>query len=301
MTRRLAGAATVLAVVLAVFPLAGAELDPHRSPPDKEPPPMPPRRGEPVNDHSLYRYFEIEGGKLVAAGRTGSNLGQQLGRKTCRLQLPPPAQPTITLAERAARAELSVVVLGRFYKCKKCSQIHAAIASGFLLSESGAMATCLHVLKESEALGYVALTRDGQLCPVREVLAADSSNDLVILQLEGRGFQALPLSTSAPVGSAVALLSHPDNHYYMLTTGIVSRYFVRQKKEGAQSIMAITAEFARGSSGAPVLNESGNAVALVDSTESIYFDSTSGQKDNFQMTVHNCTPVTALLRLINAR
>ena len=51
-------------------------------------------------------------------------------------------------------------------------------------------------------------------------------------------------------------------------------------------------------SGAPVLNEYGSVVGVVNNTQSIYYDSDHGQPENFQMTVRNCTPAQMLLKMI---
>ncbi|MBI5383772.1 MAG: trypsin-like peptidase domain-containing protein [Verrucomicrobia bacterium] len=280
--------------------------DPPRSAPrDSSPAKTPfcqqPRPGEPVNDHALYHYLELEGGKLLDQSTCGAELHKQTTRRTCRLTLPAPATQKLASSEIAACAENSVVVLGRFYQCDHCTRTHLAVASGFLLTESGALATCLHVVKTNRTLGLVAMTRDGNLWPIREVLAADPLSDAVILQLQGSGFKPLPLSTNAPAGSPVMVLSHPQGHYYMVTAGIVSRYYVKPVKEGFTPMMSITARFARGSSGAPVLNEYGCAVGTVNNTQSIYFDADEGRNDNFQMTVNNCTPAKVYLQMVRPR
>jgi hypothetical protein len=61
--------------------------------------------------------------------------------------------------------------------------------------------------------------------------------------------------------------------------------------------MAVTAEFAKGSSGAPICNASGAAVGVVNNTESIYYSVEDGHQKNFQMVVRNCTPASALIDL----
>ena len=264
---------------------------------DRSQPFVPPTGEALVNDHDIFHYLENDGREMVRSGKTCTNLQAQLDRKSCRLQLPRPTTRQINSAA-AARAEPCVAVVGKFYKCGKCSQTHLATASGFIISESGAMVTCLHVIKAERTLGLVALTRNGRLWPVREVLAVDALNDLVIVQLVGSGFAALPVSTNAPVGSPVTILSHPENHYFMLTAGLVSRYFSSTKKQATIPMMAVTADFAKGSSGAPVLNEYGSVVGVVNNTQSIYYDSDHGQPENFQMTVRNCTPAQMLLKMI---
>ena len=266
-------------------------------------PPAPPKAGEPINDKALIRYLEIEGLKLVEGHKTLAHWQDDLGRKTCQLKLPSPGTRKLSAEDVARRAESAVVVVGTFFLCGRCANVHLATASGFFLNESGALATCRHVLdgNATNGQGVVVLTRDGRLCAVREILACDPMNDLIILQVEGKGFTPLPLSTNVAMGAPVTLVSHPENHYYMTTTGVFSRRTVQRRKDGLVEFLTITADFAKGSSGAPVCNEAGAAVGLVNNTESIYYNVDHGQPVNFQMTVKNCTPAQALLGLVKSR
>ena len=266
-------------------------------------PPARPKAGEPINDKAMFRYLEIEGLKMVEAHQTLAHWGDALGRKTCQLKLPTPGTRKLSPEDVARRAETAVVAIGTFYLCGKCSNIHMSTASGFFLNESGAVATCRHVFDgySTNGQGAVVLTRDGRLCAVREIIACDPLNDLIIVQVDGKGFTPLPLSTHAPMGAPVTLVSHPENHFYMTTTGVISRRTVQRRKDGLVEFLTITADFAKGSSGAPVCNDSGAAVCVVNNTESIYYNVERGQAVNFQMTVKNCTPAQALLGLVKAR
>ncbi len=261
--------------------------------------PPPPLPGEPINDRALLRYLELRGHSLLHAGLTLTNWGRLLENRSCSLKLPSASRRKTSPPELAEKLEHSVVVLGIFYVCDKCSRIHMATAAGFFLTRSGALATCRHVLAEYDdnGRGIAVLTRDGGVYPVRQIIAADRANDLLILSVEGTDFVPLPLSTKFQQGEPVTLMSHPEQHFYSLTTGIVSRHSVRRASQGMVETLSITADFAKGSSGAPVCNESGAALAIVNNTESIYYNLERGQPSNFQMALRNCTPVKALLRL----
>jgi serine protease Do len=259
-------------------------------------PSAPPRLGEPVNDKALRQFLEAEGKKLVEAGHTLGDWGGKLRRKSAVLTLPASSSRKLTPARLRQRVEPAVVVVGVFYLCDKCSNTHLATASGFFLNESGALATCRHVLASysKQGKGVVVLTRDGRLCPVREVLAVDPLHDLVVLQVEGKGFTALPLASEAWAGEPVMVVSHPENHFYMLTTGIVSRCGVERRPQGLYRFLTVTADFAKGSSGAPVCDEAGAVVGIVDNTESIYYTTDHEQQNNLQMVVKNCASAQAL-------
>lgn len=64
--------------------------------------------------------------------------------------------------------------------------------------------------------------------------------------------------------------------------------------------MTITADFAKGSSGCPVLDECGAVVGIVNNTESIYYDDDGKKKQtDLQMVVKNATPSWAVRPMID--
>ena len=260
-----------------------------------------PRLGEPINDKALYQYLETEGRKLVDANRTLTDWKKKLGRKSCTLKLPEPESGVLTPAEIGRRMEPAVAVIGTFYLCDKCSKLHMATASGFFLNSSGALATCRHVLASriANGKGIVVLTRDGKVCPVRDVLAVDPLHDLMVLQVDGQDFSPLPLTASAPPGAPVVVMSHPETHFYLLTTGVVGRQAVQRRSDGLFHSLTITADFAKGSSGAPVCDATGSVVALVDNTESIYYTTEGQQQNNLQMVLKNCAPAAVLMDMVH--
>ena len=136
------------------------------------------------------------------------------------------------------------------------------------------------------------------------ILAANKATDLAILRAKGKGFTPLPVDTSAqaaPLGGKVRVFSHPDRHFYVLSEGIISRkYLDSARREGPRRMIAITADFAKGSSGAPVFNEYGAVVASVNNTQSTYYSVKNGVKDNLQMVFKNTVSMEHLRELIKA-
>ena len=254
----------------------------------------------PIDDRRILSLLTQAADDLTQEGKLTpmKNLIAQLNRSRCSVKLPALAPRPQTSAQLAAGARPGVLVLGGVYKCTKCPHWHVNPASGFVLTESGAVATCYHVVTNRENASIVAMTDDGKVHAVREVLAADESADVAILQLDGHGFKPLPLSTNAPTGSAVRVLSHPSRHFYTLTEGIVSRQFLQTKRGRPITQLAITADFARGSSGAPVFNEQGAVVGIVDATQSLYYTVHDGQKEDLQMVFKHCIATRHLLDLI---
>ena len=103
---------------------------------------------------------------------------------------------------------------------------------------------------------------------------------------------------AAPVGSTVSVISHPDGRFFCYTAGVVSRYMKIHAAGQTADAMAITADYARGSSGAPVLNQQGQVVAVVSSTESIYYTQDGQRQMNLQMVFRTCMPVASLRRML---
>ena len=254
-------------------------------------------RTEVVHDDQVEETLRQAGIKMMAQKNfvPMTNLVAQLKRKHCVLELPPSVATKSGLPEMMARIRPGVLVVASLYKCKSCDEWHVMPAAGFVLTASGAFATCYHVVDQPDHAVMVVLTGDGRICGVRSVLAADEAHDVAILQLDGAGFTPLPLSTNAPVGSRVFVMGHPEGQFYTLTEGLVSRYFTGQKETGDAVMMGITADFGRGSSGCPVLNERGDVIALADNVVSS--DAATGAKMIFK----NARPVRAVLELISKK
>jgi S1-C subfamily serine protease len=163
--------------------------------------------------------------------------------------------------------------------------------------------TNYHVAANESNHTLVVMTRSGDVYAVKEVLAASHADDLAILALDApdADFQPLALSSDAPVGAAVSVISHPDGRFFTMTRGIVSRYFRRRAGGHETTMVAVTADFARGSSGCPVIDDRGAVVALVASTVSVYYNESHERQENLQMVFKQCVPAASVLRLVESR
>ena len=225
-------------------------------------------------------------------------LVKPLDRPHCALPMAPAGTNQLSAAQLIRQVRRSVLIVGSLYKCSKCKDWHLSAATGFVLSESGAFATCYHVVNQPENSVMVVMTDDGRMFGVREVLAADKAHDVVIVQIEnGAGFTPLPITTNAPVGAPVFVVSHPSEYFYTFTSGMVSRYFVSEEDGIKSTMMSITADFGRGSSGCPVFNEFG---AVIGTAESIVSTTSTGEKGDVKPSLifKHARPADALLRLI---
>ena len=254
-----------------------------------------------VNDRAILGELNKKTGQLRESKATtkGEDLIKQLSRKTCKLKLGKPGNKKLSTAEIVKRYRKGVVVVSGYYKCKRCPNWHSSAASGFMLTKDGVFCTSYHVVENKDNDTLVIMTGDGRIAPVLEVLAANKRTDLAILRVPGKDYTPLPVAIEASPGEKVRVLSHPDRRFYTLSEGIISRRWLDQRPgRGARSMLAITADFAKGSSGAPVFNEYGAVVGSVNNTQSTYYNVNKGVKDNLQMVFKNCVSMRHLLELI---
>ena len=292
-----------MAVCFVFLFASGTSLFAQRKPSTKPAPAPPAQRlnlpGE-VSDERILDLLDTGAEQLIKSGRTVkmSELLGQLNRRSCSVLLPKTQLSRLPTPEFVARARAGIVAVCDLYKCKKCPRWHVGASSGFMLTESGVCVTCHHVVNVPESPTLVAMTGDGRVFPVKEVLAANPNTDVAILRLEGTGFATLPLDTEAPVGSQVRVISHPDEHFFTFSEGIVARYVSvpLEKHAGEVTMMAITADFGAGSSGAPVFNERGGVIGMVNNTQSLYYDPKRGK--DLQMVFKQCLPSQYIQQLI---
>jgi S1-C subfamily serine protease len=256
---------------------------------------------EAINDRLVLAHFQRDAEALLAEGRTIklTELTNQLDRSVTRLKLTRPSRRSRSADEMFRRTVDSAIIVGRLFKCTNCPHWHVNPASGFALTADGVVVTSHHVVAERDGETLVVRRRDGKVFPVTSVLAADARADLAVLQTAGTGFRPLPIGNEPPVGATVRVISHPDGRFFTLTEGVVSRYLVRNSRTSAVTLMAITADFARGSSGGPVLDTTGAVIGVVQSTQTINYHEHSATNSIPQMVVKNVVPARYLRALVD--
>ena len=234
----------------------------------------------------------IENNQTVPLAEINKQLKQSVGKK---VKIP---RVTSFVFDPQSLYELckpSTLIVSRLYKCGRCTHWHSGSATGFPLTKDGVFATNYHVLEQTDGMTLAVMDTKENIYPVTEVLAADKESDVAIVRAEGAKFRPLPLGEPAKIGSNVHVISHPDGMFYYYSKGMVSLYD-RLKRKPRTEWMAISADYARGSSGAAVLNDSGEVVGMVASTITINYD--REKETNPQMVVGLCAPVEAIRRLI---
>jgi serine protease Do len=257
----------------------------------------------PINDLEIKANFEKRLGTLRDQGKLASTveLAEQL-KKQKQLSVELPAAPVTNAAPSSVyqRHKKGILCFGNIYKCDRCDKWHSNIAGGFIISKEGLAVTNYHVMENKKAGGFGGMTMEGEIYPVIKVVASSKINDLAIVQLSGKDFHPLPIAEGDTVGSDVTVISHPEGRFYTVSKGIISRYYtLRGGDERGSPRMAITADFAKGSSGSPVFNQSGAVVGVVASTNSIYYNKSKGVETNLQMVIKSCIPSGSILKLLS--
>ena len=257
----------------------------------------------------------LEGHKLVSA----DVLRSQVHTNGCALLSPPILRQKLEAPEVCDHLRESTLAIGSYYQCPDCDEWHFNSSGGFIVG-TGVVSTCCHVVvakdddvKESY---IIAADAQGNVFPVRSVLAADPEADTCFLKVDGLPSKPLPLRTGVRAGERVYCLSHPGGYYFMFTQGMVARVNRRSNEmfdehgrtNGLLSrpilLLNVTAEFAPGSSGAPIVDEAGNVVgqvaSITDAGEPPEIAGTNAPPSP-SVPVRFCTAAEEILRLTDPR
>jgi hypothetical protein len=235
-------------------------------------------RNEPIDDlcsgiidnRRIYNTFVMRGRRLIGDERIldAQEMNEIIGKAPACKPIELPALEAIPRGEIHERLKRASVMVGNLYDCGRCSNLHGNIAGGVVIHEDGLVLTNYHVLEgkgDGKIKGMIAMNHLGQCFAIAEVLAASESADVALIRLASTTkFEPVPLAAMRPRQlSEVIVMSHPHNEFYIVTTGLVSR-FVKPTMTGDRTTwMEITAEFSGGSSGSGVFNTDGELVGLV--------------------------------------
>jgi S1-C subfamily serine protease len=230
--------------------------------------PEPPGANEPkfIDDDELYDQF-FDKLEDLAKGKKTLSHKKLIGKMQPHSADVVPAKPgtKVLSPEEVYRAAVnSVFVVGSLYPHKDGWEI-GTYATAWVLAADGVLVSNWHVfedLKDGEVFG--ACDRDGNVYPVTDFLGGDKTADIAVFRIAAKGLTPLPVATTyAEVGSWVGVISHPGDLFYLYTQGTVTRYSTNKNDDGKhEKWMGITAEYASGSSGSPVLNRYGAVVGM---------------------------------------
>jgi S1-C subfamily serine protease len=220
-----------------------------------------------IKNELIYRVFLRAGKELNERDdvMTPAEISAALKKSNKRsdVVVPSVAPEDDSVYRNMARSSL---LFGTVFDCGRCSELHASIAGGVVVSTSGLAITNHHVLDRAGngTEEIFAVSFDGKSHPITKVLSADKIADVALVQLGGEGpFFPAPIAAEMPMPlEPVTILSHPKNQFFVLTQGVVSRHVQpggRLRGEWTE----VTADYAAGSSGSGVFNSRGEVVGLV--------------------------------------
>lgn len=177
-----------------------------------------------------------------------------------------------TLFASIAWADVSADTIERAEKSVVRIEVHSdegdSLGSGFVVSSDGIIITNSHVI--SGAKTAVAHFANGYKLDILATRLIDPSRDIAIAKIDGIGLPVIPLASDNPrKGEAVMALGSPLGLSFTATRGIVSaiRTSVEMSRElGDKDIkgtwIQVDAALSPGNSGGPLINESGQVVAM---------------------------------------
>ena len=239
-------------------------------------------------------------GKLV----TYTQLAKSLPKSRAELALPAVAESPHSPTELAETLRHSTVAMGLRYQEPHSKKWRFMIGATAFSVAPETLSTSLHVMtidptmmREAQA---VAVTEDGKVFPVTEIIASSDRADTCLIRVPGLKVPSLPLRGGVRPGEPIWCMSHPDGFSYMFTGGQVARISRDRYDEKHQPVLhvEVTAEYCPGSSGGAVTDAAGNVVAQVSSINNYDgFTSRDGKAVNGIVSARTCIAAEELMLL----
>lgn len=183
-----------------------------------------------------------------------------------------PGARTFSPVEVYRRALPSVFVIGSVHKDDDGDWVDGLYATAWVVGSDGLLVTNWHVFEDLEKCEvFGAVDHKGNVYPVIDFLGGDKLADVAVVRIKATGLTPLPVAeTYADVGEWVAVLGHPGDNFFVYTQGNVTRYSSNKTEDGKRELwMGVTAEYAGGSSGSPILDNRGAVVGMAALTLTI--------------------------------
>lgn len=239
----------------------------------------------------------------LAGGYIGSRLSDSRGNNIFSndVQVINEDSAIIEVAEESSPSVVSIVITqdvpiyenyrfnpfsDRFLERRQIGTEEQQVGSGtgFIVSEDGLIITNRHVV-DSEDASYTVFFSDGSR-KIATVVARDTLLDIAFLDIEGEGYQPLPIGSSSElkVGQRVIAIGNALGEFSnTVSTGIISglsRNIVAGNQDGSRAerltdVIQTDASINLGNSGGPLLDIQGNVigvnVAVAGNAENIGF------------------------------
>src|SRR5262249_2713727 len=161
---------------------------------------------------------------------------------------------SLTPAEIARRAFPSVVLLSM----QDSAGQPVCLGSGFFVDKD-IVATNFHVIEQASG-GYAKVVGRSDRLNIKGIVGLDVPHDLALLQVEISSAPPLSVAPKASivVGDAVSAVGIPSGLEGTFSPGVVSSF----REIGPVHVLQITAPISPGSSGGPVLDQTGTVVGI---------------------------------------
>jgi len=249
--------------------------------------------------------LSAKGGSISAEEVQKALLAEQRG---VSLGLAKPVSKELSGHELYEKAKSATVITGIAYLCPRCDNVHLSESTGYVIDPKGIIVTNYHVMAMyafmkdgNKPKGFVVRMANGRTYAVSAVLASSKKNDLAVLQLDTHGdvLPALSLADSARIGDKIYILGHPKGIHFFFSQGNVNNKYMEEVGEGDnkffREMMSVSADYATGSSGGPVMDIYGNVVGTVANTRMFLH---SEMNAGVQMVLKNTVPVESLWNLV---
>lgn len=241
-----------------------------------------------------------KGGKLI----NFSEIAKKAPKMRLGISMPEVSTSQLPPPELADALRHSTVALGLRYQEPRSKKWRFMIGATAFAIAPEVLSTSLHVMTIDPAImreaQAVAVTEDGKVFPVAEIIAASDRADSCLIRVPGLDLPPLPLRGGVRPGEQIWCMSHPDGFAYMFTGGQVARISRDRYDEKHQPALhvEVTAEYCPGSSGGAITDAAGNVVAQVSSINNYDgFTSRDGKAVNGIVSARTCTAAEELLAL----
>jgi S1-C subfamily serine protease len=159
----------------------------------------------------------------------------------------------LSISDIASRSSEAIVSI----KTKDQQGNVIGMGSGFVISADGVIATNFHVLESA----YHAEVKIGEKV-FKEVdfIKGVPEFDIALIKIDAQGLNVLPIGDSDNLvnGQSIVVLGNPWGLERTVTNGLVSAV----RSQGNIKLIQMSAPVSPGSSGGPVLNESGEVIGI---------------------------------------